>query len=342
VVVAVVDSGVNTANAHLRDAVTGGVNVVRPQEPATVDAYGHGTTTGGIIAARRVDGSGLVGVAPAASLLVARVFYGEDEQSERDGVADSPERIAAGIRWAAENGARIINVSMSTTADLPELHAAVDAATTNGALVVASVGNLGTSEVQADVPRYPAAYPGVLAVTGVGLDGTWVPGTAVRGEYVDVAAPGQDVLSAFAGGGDCRFDGSAPSTSWATAYVSGAAALVAARYPHEAPAQWAHRLMVTASRTQPWERDDQVGWGIIQPYEALIFVDDGSAPGPQSPVFERADPPPAATSAIDLSETSDPMIPARQLVMWWLLGGAAFLCIVMLLARMGRSAPRRR
>ncbi|WP_163540719.1 S8 family serine peptidase [Occultella kanbiaonis] len=345
VVVAVVDSGVNVANVHLREGVLPGVNLVRGTDPATTDAEGHGTVAASIIAARGVEGSGLVGVAPEAEILPVRVYYASSDEAQEQGVSLTADRIAAGIRWAAENGADVINVSLSTTENIPAMEEAVAVATANGALVVASAGNRDTSTVSEDVPRYPAAYPGVLGVSAVDVNGAWVAGASFAGEWVDVVATGQQVPSAFHWAGDCvQAPGDAlPSSSWATAYTAGTAALVAQAHPDETPAQWAHRLMVTASRPQPAARDDQIGWGLVQPVAAIEFIDDGSAPGPPSPIHPAPEPAPAPTSGIDLSPIDDPMAPTRQIALWWLIGGVAFGALVVLIARLGTARrPGRR
>ncbi|TDE88022.1 peptidase S8 [Occultella glacieicola] len=345
-VVAVVDSGVNVANVHLREGVLPGVNLVRGTDPATTDAEGHGTVAASVIAARGVEGSGLMGVAFEAEILPVRVYYATSEEAQEQGVALTADRIAAGIRWAAENGADVINVSLSTTENVPAMAEAVRVATANGALVVASAGNRETSTVAEDVPRYPAAYPGVLGVSAVDVNGAWVPGASYTGEWVDVVATGQQVPAAFHWAGDCvQAPGDAlPSSSWATAYVSGAAALVAQAHPGETPDQWAHRLMVTASRSQPADRDDRVGWGLVQPVAAIEFIDDGSAPGPASPIHPAPEPAPAPTSGIDLSPIEDPMAPTRAIALWWMIGGVAFGALVVLIARLGsaRRPARRR
>ncbi|MBZ2198009.1 S8 family serine peptidase [Occultella gossypii] len=345
VVVAVVDSGVNVANVHLREGVLPGVNLVVGTDPATTDAEGHGTVAASIIAARGVEGSGLVGVAPESEILPVRVYYASSEEAQEQGVSLTADRIAAGIRWAAENGADVINVSLSTTENIPALEEAVEVATANGALVVASAGNRETSSVSEDVPRYPAAYPGVLGVSAVDVNGAWVAGASFAGGWVDVVTTGQQVPSAFHWAGDCvQAPGDAlPSSSWATAYAAGTAALVAQAHPDETPAQWAHRLMVTASRPQPAGRDDQIGWGLVQPVAAIEFIDDGSAPGPPSPIHPAPEPAPAPTSGIDLSPIEDPMAPTRQIALWWLIGGVAFGALVVLIARLGTARrPGRR
>lgn len=335
VTVAVVDSGVHSQNEHLQDVVSGGTNVVDGDDPHDRDADGHGTFVAGIIAARAVEGSGVLGVAPSADIQSVRVYYGRGEQAEREDVHLTPQRIAAGIEWAARNEAQIINVSLSSDQDHPDLREAVEQAVDAGALVVASAGNRQTAAEQDTVPRYPAAYDGVLGVSAVDRQGVWHALASFEVPEVDVAAPGQHVPSAFLYGGDCIFnEGDAvPSSSWATAYVSGAAALIAARYPQESAEQWAHRLQATASRAGTWERDDRVGWGIIQPVAALEFVDDGSAPGPPSPVHGAGEPMPPPTVDLALTEHPDPMAPAQQLTRWWLVGSAALIVLALLYSR---------
>jgi len=342
VVVAVVDSGVDAGNAHLVDAVLPGVDLVGADgDPAGLtDTDGHGTAVAGQIAARAVPGSGVVGLAPEAMVLPVRVFVADDEQAVRDGVGPRADRVAAGIRHAADHGARVVNVSMSTTEDSPELRSAVQDATRAGALVVASVGNRGASGAAADSPRYPAAYPEVLAVTAVD-DADQPAEGAARGAHVGVAAPGTNVLTTYHAAGDCMLAGDQASTSFATAYVSAAAALLVERYPEETPAQWRHRLEATAARVQPAERDDQVGWGLIRPDLALAFVDDGSAAGPGSPVHRR---PATASDAVEhvvVEVRADPLATTRGVGAWWTLGGLTAVLLAVLVARLGGTRRRR-
>ncbi|GIG35340.1 S8 family serine peptidase [Cellulomonas pakistanensis] len=345
VLVAVVDSGVDPGNLHLAEAVVPGVDLVGVAgDPAgRTDTAGHGTAVAGQIAARalprtaEVD-SGVVGLAPDATILPVRVYYADDDQAREQGVAPDAGRMAAGIDAAVAAGARVVNVSMSTPNDTPALEQAVQRATAAGALVVASAGNRNTSSDEADGPRYPAAYDGVLAVTAVDVDDR-PSADAIHGPHVDVAAPGTNVLTTFHAAGDCMLSGEGTSTSFATAYVSAAVALLAERYPEETPAQWAYRLEATAARTQPAERDDQVGWGVVRPDAALGFVDDGTAPGPVSPVHDRADAQAADVRTLDVSPREDPLAGARAGAVWWGIGGTA----AVLLAALGaRVAGRRR
>ena len=286
VLVAVVDSGVDASNAHLRDVVLPGVDLVDSGD-GRVDTFGHGTAVAAQIAARNVEGSGLVGMAPQAQILPIRVYTDVSNEAVHAGHAPEAVRTAEGIRIAADRGARIIVVPQSTPSDAPSLRAAVEHAAASGALVVASAGNV-TPEEDANLVRFPAAYPSVLSVTAVDTAG--LPSAAVsRGVHVEIAAPGSQVLTAFMGWGDCVFAPDAPSTSYATGYVAAAAALVASAHPEETPADWEYRLVATALRPSLSTRDTATGWGIVAPHDAINFVNDGSMPGPSNPRYTASD-----------------------------------------------------
>ncbi len=341
VVVAVVDSGVDPGNAHLAPALLPGTDVVGLDgDPrGWTDPAGHGTAVAGIIAARPVETSGLVGLAPDATILPVRVYHADDEQAAEAGVQPQTGRLAQGILWAVDNGARIINVSISSTTDDPVLREAVRVATERGALVVASAGNRTTAEDTSDSPRYPAAYDEALGVTAVDA-GDGATEDSIHGPHVEIAAPGTDVLTTFHAAGDCVLGGAA-SSSYATAYVSAAAALVAEAYPGETPAQWAHRLMVTAARFSADRRDDWVGWGVVRPTAALSFVDDGSAPGPPSPAYpapvvERPEP-----AELELGAEEDLLAPAQAVSSWWLLGGVVACLAALVVSRLTVRRRRR-
>ncbi|KQO96861.1 S8 family serine peptidase [Leifsonia sp. Leaf264] len=289
VIVAVVDSGIDVGNPHLEDAVIGGIDLVGDGERADglSDPQGHGTAIAGQIAARAVPSSGVIGLAPDARLLSVRVFRGTDDESKRDGFGPTTARLAAGIRWAAEHDADVINVSLSEVAGSAELQAAVKAAHDSGSLVVASGGNRATTEDTRDGARYPAAYPGVLGVTATDASGT-VTDDSIHGPQVDVSAPAQAVTTSATGAGDCVYATEAPSSSFATGYASGAAALVAAAHPSDGPDGWAYRLMATAARTDLDQRDDVAGWGLIQPADAITLLASATTRGPASPFVDTA------------------------------------------------------
>lgn len=319
VVVAVVDSGVDVRNAHLSSAVLPGVDLTGAEGVGHTDEDGHGTAIAGQVAARPVDGSGVVGVAPDAQVLPVRVYRATDEQAVREGLGVRTDRIAEGVVAAVERGARVVNVSLSSGEDDPALRAAVALATERGALVVASAGNRTTA--QSGPPRYPAAYDGVLGVAAV--DAVDRPTEdSVHGPHVDIAAPGTEVLTTFHAAGDCLLGGSA-SSSFATAYVSAAAALVAQAHPDETPAQWAHRLMATASRPDLRARDDRIGWGVVRPADAVALVDDGSVPGPPSPVHEAGPAAVVERERLEVEAAPDTTTPVRRTLGWWVVAGTA-------------------
>jgi len=291
VTVAVVDSGVDVGNVHLGDAVLPGIDLTSDGDGRN-DVAGVGTAIAGMIAARQVDSSGMIGIAPEAMILPVRAYQTTDTNNPHQPLADVT---AHGIVWAADHGAKIIVVPTPLADDSQTLHAAVDYALANGALTVAAVGDTTTnaSNSSDSAPRFPAAYPSVLGVTATGADGT-VGSDVVHNETVQVAAYGTNVLSTYFGAGDCYFATEKPSTTYAAGYVGGIAALVAARFPDESPDLWRYRILVTASRPVPYQRDNDIGWGMINAQAALTFVNDGTMVGPPNPLGA---PPASATPA---------------------------------------------
>lgn len=302
--VAVVDSGLAVANPHF-DAGDGvpayaeGVSLLTPEvseqyedvydENGWLDPDGHGTAVAGIIAARAVESSEsrVVGLAPEATIVPVQVFG--LSQSSRDEDADLiPDvgRLAEGIRWAADSGAEVIAVAMSVAEPDERLAEAVEHAVESGALVVASAGSAATAPDEAPGLRYPAAYPGVLGVTAVDESGR--PGELVfAGEHVDVAAPGQQVATAYRDLLDCYL-GEDPAPSFAVGYVAATAALIAEHHPEEGAQQWSHRILMSANRAQQGTRTDQLGWGVLSPYDALTMTIDPARPGPAAPGHDAA------------------------------------------------------
>ena len=327
--VAVVDSGVASANAHLSEAVDPG-NDLTGSGDGRVDIYGHGTAIAGQIAARSVTGSGLLGVAPEARIVPVRVY----ESLQEGAVRPDPGRTAAGIRWAADQpDVRVIVVAMSTRSDQPALAQAVDYATGKGALVVASAGNADSAE-EADAPVYPAAYPGVLSVTAV--DPAGQPSKEVlRGEHVAAAAPGADVLTTFLAAGDCVM-GDRPSSSYAAGYAAGIAALVAAKHPKESPSDWLYRLLATAVRPASSSRSPFLGWGLLSPGDALNFVNDGRLPGPPNPRFPAPSPPPEELFASPMP-VPDHLSQVRGLLSFVVSGVLAVVAAGLLALRLARA-----
>lgn len=341
VTIAVVDSGIDTGNAHLRDAVVGGVNLVDDGAEWSTDQHGHGTAIAGLIAARPVDGSGVRGLAPDAALLSVRVFAGTDDRTVEAGYGPDTARLAEGIRWAVDHDADIVSVSLSDDEDVPALRDAVAFAHEQGALVVASAGNRNTSTSAADGPRYPAAYDGVLSVTATDSVGN-VTDDSIHGSHVELAAPGSDVLTAAANGGDCLYGADEPSSSYATGYAAAAAALVKSAAPDATPDDVSYRLMASALRANPDARDDVNGWGLVQPYDALTMVPGADERGPANPATgtqAAAVVPP--TVALEPIEAADPFTRTRALTIGAVVVGALALsgAAVIVVARQRSAQP---
>ncbi|MCL2315854.1 MAG: S8 family serine peptidase [Actinomycetia bacterium] len=304
VTVAVVDSGVDTGNAHLEKAVVPGLDLVGTTD-GTTDLAGLGTAIAGLVAAQSVKGSGLSGVAPSAQILPVRVY---EQSTPQTGVAaPAAAATAQGITRAADQGARIIVVPTTFTSDPDNvLAAAVAHAHKAGSLVIAPVGDAANTSAQGEDATmwYPAAYSilpspavtgrpvGVLGVTAVDPSGQPSP-SVVHNASVQLAAPGANVISTYYDLGDCQFTAEQPSSAFAAGYAAGVAALVASRYPNETPDRWAYRLLVTASRPNAGQRDNDVGWGLVNPTAALTFVNDGTALGPPNPQAQGPTPPDA-------------------------------------------------
>lgn len=185
--------------------------------------------------------------------------------------------------------------------------------------------------------RYPAGYRDVLGVAATDADDV-VARTSVRGEQVDVAAPGVDVLTTFGAWGDCYLSTDDGSTSYATGYVSAVAALVAQRFPAEGPRGWAQRLEATAARERRDTRDDAVGWGLVQPVEALTAVLDAGVAGPLLPGATPTASPRAVTRRVAVGAEPDPLAGDRRQVLWVAVAGTSLL-VGLALVRLQRRRP---
>jgi hypothetical protein len=180
--VGVLDSGVSATHPALSGQVLPGWDFVHGTAETGDDA-GHGTFTAGVIAAGRNPDLRQVGVATGAKILPIKILDSRGEGSTANFVA--------GIIYAVDHGAKVINISASGVSNSQSLADAVQYAEDHGAVVVASAGNRADGDV-----NYPAAYPSVLAVTASKQDDT-VASFSSYGPYVDLSAPGVDVLGAW-------------------------------------------------------------------------------------------------------------------------------------------------
>ncbi|MGX1612275.1 type VII secretion-associated serine protease mycosin [Micromonospora chalcea] len=294
ITVAVIDSGVSPSHPLLRGRVLPGEDfnqLVRLQ--GQCDLVGHGTMVAGIIAGREGTGSPYTGIAPEARILPLRVLAENKENFD----PDVPGEIGKAIRWAVDNDADVINLSLVTLDD-PALKSAVQYALDKDVVVVASAGN--RQENREDRPAYPAAYPGVIAVAGLDEQGGHV-GSSVSGDYVDIAGPGLNIVGPAPQGSGYRAEPQG-GTSFATAYVSGVAALVRAAHPDISTAEIAHRLTRTADNPPDGHNAD-VGYGMVNPYRAVTSL-----------LGTRADPPLGAMPPP--APPTDPLAWQRTVAIW--------------------------
>lgn len=226
VVVAVVDTGVQCYHPDLRCTADGYDFVDNDALPN--DEQGHGTHVSGIVAAWGNNAQGVAGVAYNARIMPVRVL----------GVSGSGQysAIAAGIAYAAEHGAHVINLSLGGPTPANTLQEAIDYAWTRGAVVVCAAGNASSS-----VPNYPAAYENCLSVAAT----TPNDGRASFSSYgttVDIGAPGTGILSTVRGNAYQAWNG----TSMAAPNVAGTAALVKAAHMEWGNTQIRQAILSTA------------------------------------------------------------------------------------------------
>jgi serine protease len=299
--VAVIDSGIDGGHPDLAGKIFLAKSFVGGNP--LVDEQGHGTFVAGEIAAGIDNGVGIAGIAPSAELLVAKVV--------RPDGSISLDAEAQAIHWAVDHGARVINLSIGGVRDpahpaddsySAEEAAAVEYAVRAGVLVVAAVGNSDQAPLSPwPYASYPAALPHVLGVSALAHDGS-VPDFSDRDAvYVDIAAPGEDILSTFPraltaarpscpdqGYSDCGPDEYryAQGTSFAAPQVAAAAALLIAVRPDLRPEQVTALLEHTAQdvnatngcRRCPLLRDSLSGWGRLDIANALIALEEGPLP----------------------------------------------------------------
>ncbi len=252
--------------------------------PGTIDPQGHGTHVAGIISAARDNGVGGSGVAPGATVLPVRVMNARGTGYSSD--------VAAGIRWAHQQGADVINMSLGAAGgEFPaDVARAIDVATTTTApgataptVVVASAGNDGPT----GAAGWPARHPRAIAVAATdSLDR--VASFSTRGDYVDVAAPGVAVLSTCRTGGWCSMSG----TSMASPVVAAAAAVLRQAGPTRSPAAVEALLEQTAVDLGTPGADIDSGAGRID-LAAALAATPGDAPSTGSSATNDPAPPTA-------------------------------------------------
>lgn len=208
------------------------------------DDNGHGTHVAGTAAAIADNGRGIAGVAFNSPLAICKAL-------DRHG-AGAVAGIAGCIGYLVASGAKVISMSLGTTAESVTLRNAVRAASSS-ALFVAASGNDGGSAA-----NYPASYPEVVSVAATDNRDQRAPFSTSNAE-VEVAAPGVSILSTWSNGGYRVISG----TSMAVPHAAGAAAVIAGRYPAQTPAFWRTKLVAAVDDIAPAGRDPQTGFGRV-------------------------------------------------------------------------------
>jgi type VII secretion-associated serine protease mycosin len=255
VTVALIDTGVDAKHRDLAGAILSGEDLSDPHAgdgTGRNDTDGHGTALAGIIAGRgHGNGAGILGIAPKAKILPIHAI---------DNFFESTSVLVTAIDYAIAHHAGVINMSFTGGRD-SYLEDAIRKAQAADIVVVAGAGNHAT----AAAGLYPGAYPEVLTVGAIGENGK-IASLSVTGPQVDLVAPGVDIAST---GINASGYALTSGTSDSTAIVSGAAALIRAKYPDLSAAEVVHRLTATATDAGPKGRDDTYGYGRLNLVKAL-------------------------------------------------------------------------
>lgn len=330
VTVAVLDTGVVQGRADLTGQVTTGPDYVGGIEKMGQAGWGeHGTCMASIIAGHGRDGGadGMLGVAPASHILSVRVIRDDDAPDFGSATSDATP-ISDGIKYAVNHGAQVISMSLGgEEADAgDDSSAEADAiryALAHNVVVVAAAGNGATD---GNDISYPGGERGVITVAAVDSNSKHAY-FSTTGWDVAVAAPGVNLPCDAYDADDAYMEGS--GTSQATAYVSGVVALIKAKNPGLNPAQIRSLLETTASDKPGGGRDDQIGFGIVNPVAALQAAKNlgglptlpSAGPGPASGYFGYG---PAQKATVASSALSARVRAA--------VGGAALVVIALLVS----------
>ena len=266
VTVAVIDTGVDGSVPDLAGAVVGGTDVSEVGAPTgqkplgDAESANHGTWVASLLAGRGTGpGSGVLGAAPEAKILAVSVALGKAM-----GPVASDDQIAQAVRWSVDNGASVINMSLTrNTLDWPtSWDDAFQYAFAHDVVIVAAAGNRGsgTSEVGA-----PATIPGVLTVAGVDRAGKASFDASAQGITIGVSAPSEQLVGANPGGGYVQWAG----TSGAAPLVSGAVALVRAAHPELKAPDVIERLIRTAKPAGGTVPSPIYGFGLLDAAAAV-------------------------------------------------------------------------
>jgi subtilisin family serine protease len=273
VTVAVIDTGVQVVHSAFKDnTVLPGYNA-KTKDGNVKDRWDHGTHVAGIIAGS-APAMGIEGVAQGATLMPIKLSTPISVNS------NLMDRLADSIRYAVDNGANVINVSLGVDMEswtMKQVHGdsrqkvdeALRYAEEKGVVVVAAAGNSGNEPDTQDTVSYPANVSTVITVSNLDdtrpKDGLDLHPTSSVGPAVDLAAPGTDITSSVPDNKADKMTG----TSMAAPYVAGVVAQIIARHPDWTPAQVRKHLATTATDLGKPGLDIRFGNGAVDPFKAI-------------------------------------------------------------------------
>ena len=264
-IMAIIDSGVQLNHPDLAGRLVPGWDFVNRDSDPT-DDFGHGTMVAGIAAASTNNGRGVAGATWQGKIMPIKVL---DSQGQAD-----DEDIAAGIRWAVDHGASVLNLSLGGPGEgTGILQEAVNYATSRNAVVVAAAGNDGNRSVsEATAPHYPAACAGVIAVGSTDAAGNHSTFSSY-GNWIDVVAPGEaganrGIATTMRGSSY----GTGSGTSFSAPLVAGVAFLMRAANPNANQATIGNRLIGSTRDLGPAGFDAVYGTGMVDATAALAAV----------------------------------------------------------------------
>jgi membrane-anchored mycosin MYCP len=311
--IAIIDTGVGRGPAEFDGAVAGGTDVSGVgsddgRTPVGAVDGNHGSWVASLAAARGTGpGTGMIGVAPEAELLAVSVGFGASAK------VPFTEQIAEAIRWSVDNGADVINLSLTTnTPDWDETwDSAFLYAFEHDVVVIVAAGNRGsgTSRVGA-----PATIPGVLTVAGVDPNGRASLEASTQGITIGVSAPSEKLLGVSADGRLVQWDG----TSGAAPIVAGVAALVRAAHPELDAANVINRIIKTARPAAGASEvpDPLYGYGLVDAAAAVSAQVPAVSTNPMGSlrdwirIYRRAEAEPAPAPSAEPVEI--PQLPAAD------------------------------
>lgn len=260
VTVAVIDTGIDSSHPDLKGTVIDGVDFSSVGVPNGTSGVGtsafHGTMVASLIAGQGSAESGVIGVAPGAKLLSISIGLGVEG-------SDTDAQIAQAVRWAVDNGADIINLSLTRNSQAwpASWDDAFAYAFEHDVVVVAAAGNRSDKSSR---PSAPATIPGVVSVGGV-TKAKQPAEAAAAGLGVAISAPAEDLLGAYPGESYRVWDGS----SAAAPIVSGLLALMSQADPQASANDLIQRLISSATDLGEAGFDANYGHGLINPAAAL-------------------------------------------------------------------------